>query len=90
MCLSPQCTCSQTTEQTASTLIVFVLAMMHYPEVQERAQRDIDAVIGTNKLPDFGDRPFLPYTDAILRETLRWHPVFPLGKWACEECIDHH
>lgn len=77
---SPQYTGSQTTEQTASTLIVFVLAMIHYPEVQERAQREIDALIGMHRLPDFGDRSFLPYVDAVLRETLRWHPVFPLGK----------
>ncbi|KAH7884392.1 cytochrome P450 [Phlebopus sp. FC_14] len=66
-------------ETTASTLIVFVLAMMLYPEAQERAQKEIDAVVGTNRLPDFSDRSSLPYVDAVLRETLRWHPVFPLG-----------
>lgn len=63
--------------------------MVHYPEVQDRAQREIDAVVGTYRLPDFGDRSSLPYIDAILRETLRWHPVFPLGKYTCAECIDH-
>ncbi|KAF8556227.1 cytochrome P450 [Imleria badia] len=70
---------SHTTEQTASTLTVFVLAMMYYPEVQERAQKEINAVIGAHRLPDFDDRSSLPYVDAVLRETLRWHPVFPLG-----------
>lgn len=62
--------------------------MMRYPEVQERAQKEIDAIVGTHRLPDFEDRSSLPYVDAILRETLRWHPVFPLGKQTCEECID--
>ncbi|KIJ66911.1 hypothetical protein HYDPIDRAFT_85366 [Hydnomerulius pinastri MD-312] len=66
-------------ETTASTLLVFVLAMMLYPEVQERAQKEIDTVIGTDRLPDFEDRASLPYVEAVLRETLRWHPVFPLG-----------
>lgn len=54
--------------------------MMRYPEVQARAQKEIGEVVGTHRLPNFGDRPSLPYVDAILRETLRWHPVFPLGK----------
>ncbi|KAF9243459.1 cytochrome P450 [Melanogaster broomeanus] len=65
--------------RTTSTLTVFVLAMMLYPEVQERAQREIDTIVGMDRLPDFGDRPSLPYVEAVLRETLRWHPVFPLG-----------
>ncbi|KAG8213254.1 cytochrome P450 [Butyriboletus roseoflavus] len=66
-------------ETTASTLIVFVLAMMYYPEVQQRVQKEIDAVVGTHRLPNFEDRSSLPYVNAVLRETLRWHPVFPLG-----------
>ncbi|KAG2359073.1 cytochrome P450 [Suillus spraguei] len=66
-------------ETTASTLSVFILAMMLYPDVQTRAQEEIEAVIGTDQLPTFEDRSSLPYVDAVLRETLRWHPVFPLG-----------
>lgn len=62
---------------------------MRYPEVQERAQKEIDAVVGIHRLPDFDDRPSLPYVDAVLRETLRWHPVFPLGKEMCGY-TDHH
>ncbi|KAI9567359.1 cytochrome P450 [Boletus coccyginus] len=70
---------SSATAFIASTLTIFVLAMMRYPEVQERARKEIDAVIGTHRLPNFDDRSSLPYIDAVLRETLRWHPVFPLG-----------
>lgn len=66
-------------ETTASTLTIFVLAMMLYPDVQKRAQEEIDAVISTDRLPIFEDRSSLPYVEAVLRETLRWHPVFPLG-----------
>ncbi|KAG2117754.1 cytochrome P450 [Suillus clintonianus] len=64
---------------TASTLTVFVLAMMLYPDVQKRAQTEIEAVGGADWLPTFEDRSSLPYVEAVLRETLRWHPVFPLG-----------
>lgn len=66
--------------------MVFTLAMVLNPRVWKRAQAEIDAVVGTDRLPDFGDRPTLPYVDAIIRETLRWRPVVPLGKilfWTC-------
>ncbi|KIK93478.1 hypothetical protein PAXRUDRAFT_828940 [Paxillus rubicundulus Ve08.2h10] len=66
-------------ETTASTLLVFVLAMVLNPEVQERAQAEIDSVIGTVRLPVYEDRPSLPYIEAVLRETLRWHPAVPLS-----------
>jgi len=66
-------------ETTASSLSVFILAMVLYPEVQKRAQDEIDIVVGTDRLPDFTDRPSLPYLEALYRETLRWRPVVPPG-----------
>jgi len=57
----------------------FFLAMALYPEVQKRAQMEIDSVIGNNRLPDFSDRDALPYTNAIVKEAMRWQPVTPLG-----------
>ncbi|EIW84569.1 cytochrome P450 [Coniophora puteana RWD-64-598 SS2] len=66
-------------ETTASTLIVFVLAMVLHPEVQERAFAEICRVCGSDRLPTFEDRPALPYVDAVVREMHRWYPVVPLG-----------
>ena len=54
--------------------------MALYPEVQKRAQAEIDAVIGPNRLPEFHDRPSLPYINAVVKETSRWNLVAPLGK----------
>ena len=53
--------------------------MALYPEVQKKAQAEIDAVVGPNRLPDFHDRPSLPYIDAIVKESSRWNLVTPLG-----------
>jgi len=53
--------------------------MLLYPEVQAKAQAEIDSVIGSGRLPNFDDRASLPYVDAILRELVRWNPVVPLG-----------
>ncbi|KAF8834141.1 cytochrome P450 [Paxillus ammoniavirescens] len=58
---------------------MFTLAMVQNPHVWKRAQAEIDAVLGMDRLPDFEDRPSLPYVEAIVRETMRWQPVTPFG-----------
>jgi len=58
----------------------FVLAMVLYPDIQEKAHDLIERVVGTKRLPTFEDRPSLAYIDAIYRECLRWRPMFPLGE----------
>ena len=54
--------------------------MILHPDVQAKAQEEIDHVVGSQRLPDFGDRPNLPYVEAVYLETLRWRPVSPCGK----------
>ncbi|KIK82097.1 hypothetical protein PAXRUDRAFT_728978 [Paxillus rubicundulus Ve08.2h10] len=66
-------------ESTSATAMIFTLAMVQNPHVWKRAQAEIDAVLGMDRLPDFEDRPFLPYVEAVLRETQRWQPVLCLG-----------
>ena len=51
--------------------------MALYPEVQRKAQAEIDTVVGPNRLPDFHDRPSLPYINAIVKESSRWNLVLP-------------
>ncbi|KAF8842616.1 cytochrome P450 [Paxillus ammoniavirescens] len=65
-------------ETTSAALMTFTLAMVQNPQVWKRAQAEIDAVIGMDRLLDFDDRSSLPYVEAILRETMRWQPVAPL------------
>ncbi|GAP89566.1 putative cytochrome P450 oxidoreductase [Rosellinia necatrix] len=66
-------------DTTVSTISSFYLAMTLFPEVQRRAREEIDRVIGTGRLPAFGDRESLPYVDAVVKEAWRWHPVTPMG-----------
>ena len=54
--------------------------MALYPEVQKRAQAEIDDVVGPNRLPDFHDRPSLPYINAVVKESSRWNVVVPFGR----------
>jgi hypothetical protein len=44
------------------------------------AQEELDAVTRRERLPTFGDRPRLPFVDAICKEVTRWRPVLPLGE----------
>ncbi|KAI1420434.1 putative cytochrome P450 oxidoreductase OrdA-like protein [Xylaria sp. FL1777] len=66
-------------DTTVSAIATFYLAMTIYPEVQRLGQEEIDRVIGSDRLPTLADRGDLPYIDAIVKETLRWHPVAPMG-----------
>jgi cytochrome P450 len=63
---------------TVGILNNFILAMLLYPEVAQKAREEIDRVIGTDRLPNVSDRPDLPYLECVLLETLRWYPVTPL------------
>ena len=53
--------------------------MIRHPEVQRRAQQELDAVVGSDRIPTFQDRDRLPYVDAVCSEIMRWMPVGPLG-----------
>lgn len=56
-----------------------MLAMLTHPEVKARAQAELDLVIGKGQLPTFADRESLPYTTAVVKETLRWEPTAPIA-----------
>ncbi|OSD00652.1 cytochrome P450 [Trametes coccinea BRFM310] len=66
-------------DTTAAALRNFTLAMMVYPEVQKKAQAELDQVVGRDRLPTFEDRAQLPYVSKVVKESLRWKAVSPLG-----------
>ncbi|KAL0574364.1 hypothetical protein V5O48_007587 [Marasmius crinis-equi] len=66
-------------DTTYSTLTTFVLLMTLHPEYQRKAQEEIDAVVGHNRLPDYSDRSSLPFLECVVQETLRWYPVVTIG-----------
>ena len=54
-----------------SAIHTFFLAMVCFPQVQKKAQAEIDRVV-FGRLPDFGDMDELPYLSAIVKEVLRF------------------
>ncbi|KAF4334154.1 oxidoreductase [Fusarium beomiforme] len=67
------------TDTTGAMLFAFFAAMALYPNVQKRAQDEINHVVGDSHLPSFSDKAVLPYINAIVREVLRWHTLAPMG-----------
>lgn len=57
--------------------------MATHPEIQRRAQQEIDDVVGPGRLVTLDDRESLPYVEALNRELMRWKPVLPLGVAHC-------
>lgn len=57
--------------------------MCLHPEIQARAQAEVDSVVGSDwhRLPSFADRANLPYVNATVLELLRWNPAVPLGAY---------
>ena len=64
-------------ETTVTTLRWSLIYMMAYPDVQSRIQREIDSVVGRNRLPLIGDD--LPFTEATIMEIQRFVTILPIG-----------
>jgi cytochrome P450 len=66
-------------DTTVAAVTSFFLAVLVCPDVQRRAQEELNRVVGRDRLPEFSDKADLPYLDALMRECLRWLPVLPIG-----------
>ncbi|KAK4212170.1 cytochrome P450 [Rhypophila decipiens] len=65
---------------TVSTMMLVVIqALTLHPEVQRRAQAEIDAVCTDKASPAWSDYNRLPYIAQIVKEAMRWRPVTPLA-----------
>lgn len=66
-------------ETTPTVLEVLVMACVLHPAVVARAQKELDTIVGQERLPSFDDMPDLRYINALVSEVLRWRPAVPLG-----------
>ncbi|KAI0768396.1 cytochrome P450 [Irpex lacteus] len=67
------------TDTSFQTLQWFIVCMLLNPDAQIRAQREIDEVVGRDRLPGFMDRDSLPYVQSLVHEVMRWQVVLPVG-----------
>ncbi|EAU89617.1 O-methylsterigmatocystin oxidoreductase [Coprinopsis cinerea okayama7 len=66
-------------DTTASSAFALALALAMHPEVQRKAQDEINVVVGSQRLPVFSDVKDLPYVQAIVKEVSRWHTSAPMS-----------
>ncbi|XP_071731538.1 cytochrome P450 78A5-like [Rutidosis leptorrhynchoides] len=68
---------------TVAILLEWILArMVLHPDIQAKAQAEIERVVGRVRKVSDSDLDNLPYLHAIVKETLRVHPPGPLLSWA--------
>ncbi|KAL7009677.1 hypothetical protein EMMF5_000585 [Cystobasidiomycetes sp. EMM_F5] len=63
----------------ANTLLTTILISATHPRALEKAQAELDAVIGQDRLPTYEDIQSLPYCKAFIREIIRFRPTAPGG-----------
>lgn len=67
-------------DTTTTSTIVFLFAMCRFPEVQRKAQEEIDRVLGDEfRFPTWTEEEKLPYCSALVSEVFRWRSAIPLG-----------
>ncbi|GMJ07286.1 TRANSPARENT TESTA 7, CYTOCHROME P450 75B1 [Hibiscus trionum] len=76
------------TESTAVTVEWAISELIKQPQLIGKATEELDRVIGRERWVEEKDIPQLPYIDAIMKETMRKHPVAPLlaPHMAMEDC----
>lgn len=67
------------TDTTTNTLLWSILYMCHHPDMQEKVQAEIDAVIGRDRPPSLTDKISMPFTEATIMEVQRMTVVVPLS-----------
>ncbi|KGL82603.1 Cytochrome P450 2J6, partial [Tinamus guttatus] len=62
-------------ETTATSLRWALLFMVVYPDIQEKVQKELDAVLDPSHLICYEDWKNLPYTNAVIHEIMRYGSI---------------
>ncbi|KLO12040.1 cytochrome P450, partial [Schizopora paradoxa] len=72
-------------DTTVTLLYTFYQMMLRHPDVQHKAQAEIDNIIGLDRLPSIEDMDTLPYITNVIREIIRFTGVVPLAPHSLDE-----
>ncbi|BBN02787.1 protein MpCYP829-like6 [Marchantia polymorpha subsp. ruderalis] len=67
------------TDSVSDTIVWAIIELLRHPNIMERLQSELDDVIGKERLVEEADLNNLEYLQAVVKETLRLHPVAALG-----------
>ncbi|XP_062149139.1 cytochrome P450 71AU50-like [Alnus glutinosa] len=74
---------------TSATVIEWALSeLMKHPRVMKKVQKELEDVVGLERMVEESDLDSLEYLDMVLKETFRLHPIAPLmlPHLAMEDC----
>ena len=66
-------------DATSVTLLWAFAELANRPDIQDRIHRELDEVVGSDRQPLLADESRMPYTQAVILETLRRHTLMPLS-----------
>ncbi|KAF4539242.1 Cytochrome p450 protein [Lasiodiplodia theobromae] len=66
-------------DTTAGSMLTSIMLLTLHPEVQKKAQAQLDEVCGVDRVPSWADFDKLQYINGIVKEGTRWKSVLPLG-----------
>lgn len=73
-------------ETTAVSLVWTWHLLSDHPEVVRRLESELDEVLG-DRMPTLEDIPRLPYTEMVIKESMRLYPpAWRVGREALEDC----
>ncbi|KAH8113419.1 cytochrome P450 [Phellopilus nigrolimitatus] len=62
-------------DTTAAAISIVIMAAALFPDAQRRVQEQLDAIVGRDRMPSFGDMDVLTEVTAFFMETFRWRPI---------------
>ncbi|KAK7461262.1 hypothetical protein VKT23_008437 [Stygiomarasmius scandens] len=74
-------------DTTVGVIRFVILVCLLYPNVLQKAQEEIDRVVGPDRLPNFDDEAKLPYVTAMVKELLRWTAPVTLAHASAEDDV---
>uniref|UniRef100_A0A0B7BEC1 Cytochrome P450 n=1 Tax=Arion vulgaris TaxID=1028688 RepID=A0A0B7BEC1_9EUPU len=66
-------------ETTSTTMMWFMIYMLHYPNIQKKIFKEMNDVVGTDRLVSLQDKSQLNYLNAAIMETQRLASIVPLN-----------
>ncbi|XP_034401377.1 cytochrome P450 2U1 [Cyclopterus lumpus] len=67
------------TDTTANSVLWILLYMVLHPDIQDKVQREIDEVVGVQRILSLTDKGSLPFTEATIMEVQRLTVAVPLA-----------
>src|SRR6218665_727833 len=69
--------CLASADTVTTTLMWAIVELANHPEIQDNFRREIDDVVPKKRLPSIDDKPYLPYTGAVILEVMRRRTLAP-------------